>query len=59
MSDVYPTVDSRTAAGVNSQLERGGGTSCNSFNFEMYDHARNVCVCISARRARDCIVYKG
>ena len=56
---VAPTIDCSVAKKLNRQLERGGGVYPNaSFNFEMYDKAVGVNVCLSAKRANDCIVYR-
>ena len=56
---VAPTIDCSVAKKLNRQLERGGWVYPNaSFNFEMYDKAVGVNVCICAKRAYDCIVYR-
>ena len=57
LKQVAPTIDCSVAKKLNKQLERGGVYPNASFNFEMYDTAVGVNVCISARRAHDCIVY--
>ena len=57
LDDVYPTVDTRLAGQVNGQLERGGGTSYNAFNFDNFSVQYGVCVCLCKERVHDTFLW--
>ena len=42
---------------MNGQLERGGGTSYNAFNFDNFSVQYGVCVCLCKERVHDTFLW--